>query len=144
MTCKNGALQNCSDHPLHLGDKARSSSRTREGVLVLSTALLSCYYPHSDPSWCSGLQPASALLVGRSGSQNTPYLVHWRSCCSRRMIRQCYQKCIVPRPKHADLELGEMTCIDRCVPKYFEVHDMVQEAFQSMRVTPILAPETEQ
>jgi len=51
-------------------------------------------------------------------------------------MKACYAKCIT-RPVHAgELELGEMTCVDRCVPKYFETHEMVQKAFQRMVQSP--------
>lgn len=44
------------------------------------------------------------------------------------MVEECYRKC-VHTARSAELEVGEMSCIDRCVPKYFQVHEMVQGEF---------------
>ena len=41
------------------------------------------------------------------------------------MTTECWAKC-VPHLHDAELALGEMSCIDRCVPKYFEVHQLVK------------------
>jgi import inner membrane translocase subunit TIM10 len=41
-----------------------------------------------------------------------------------RMSVSCYRKCI-PNVKEAALAVGEMSCIDRCVSKYLDVHAIV-------------------
>jgi import inner membrane translocase subunit TIM10 len=41
-----------------------------------------------------------------------------------RMSESCYEKCI-PNVKEAALAMGEMSCIDRCVSKYLDVHAVV-------------------
>lgn len=51
-------------------------------------------------------------------------------------MKACYAKCIARPVRNGELELGEMTCIDRCVPKYFETHEMVQKEFQRMVQVP--------
>lgn len=51
---------------------------------------------------------------------------------TRSVLKACYAKCIARPVRMGELELGEMTCIDRCVPKYMETHEMVQKAFQAM------------
>ncbi|KAA0151453.1 hypothetical protein FNF27_04778 [Cafeteria roenbergensis] len=53
-----------------------------------------------------------------------------------RVMKACYAKCIARPVRNGELELGEMTCIDRCVPKYFETHEMVQKEFQRMVQVP--------
>ena len=45
-----------------------------------------------------------------------------------RMARICHKKCIV-RNQSADLQVGEMTCIDRCVGKYFEAASKVDSTY---------------
>ncbi len=51
-----------------------------------------------------------------------------RSVSLCRMVSECYKKCM-HTSRSDQLEIGEMSCIDRCVPKYFEVHEMVQGEF---------------
>ncbi len=41
-----------------------------------------------------------------------------------RMSETCYQKCI-PSVKEAALTVAEMSCTDRCVSKYLDVHAMI-------------------
>lgn len=41
-----------------------------------------------------------------------------------KMTRMCSKKCIV-KYSDGDLQVGEMTCIDRCVGKYMHAHDLV-------------------
>ena len=42
------------------------------------------------------------------------------------MTEQCFRKCVAMY-KDADLNVGEATCVDRCVHKYMTVHSKVQE-----------------
>ncbi|CAF0919126.1 unnamed protein product [Brachionus calyciflorus] len=42
-----------------------------------------------------------------------------------RMTNSCHKKCIPPKYHENDLTKGESVCIDRCVAKYFEIHDRV-------------------
>jgi import inner membrane translocase subunit TIM10 len=41
------------------------------------------------------------------------------------MTNACHKKCIPPKYHESDLTKGESVCIDRCVAKYFEIHDKV-------------------
>ncbi len=41
------------------------------------------------------------------------------------MTNACQKKCIPPKYHENDLTKGESICIDRCVNKYFEIHDRV-------------------
>ena len=41
------------------------------------------------------------------------------------MTNSCHKKCIPPKYIETDLTKGESVCIDRCVAKYFEIHDKV-------------------
>lgn len=48
-----------------------------------------------------------------------------------RMVSSCHAKCISPRFADADLNKGEMVCVDRCVAKYAEVQKKVGEKIQN-------------
>lgn len=48
-----------------------------------------------------------------------------------RMSETCFQKCVA-QYNDADLSVGEMSCVDRCVGKYLAVHERVQHKMQSM------------
>ncbi len=48
-----------------------------------------------------------------------------------RMSESCYKKCI-PNVKEGALAVGEMSCIDRCVSKYLDVHALVGTQLQSV------------
>jgi import inner membrane translocase subunit TIM10 len=41
------------------------------------------------------------------------------------MTNACHKKCVPPKYHENDLTKGESICIDRCVAKYFEIHDRV-------------------
>ncbi len=41
------------------------------------------------------------------------------------MTNACHKKCVPPRYNEADLTKGESICLDRCVAKYFDIHDKV-------------------
>ncbi len=44
---------------------------------------------------------------------------------NQRMTNACHKKCVPPRYNEADLTKGESVCLDRCVAKYFDIHDKV-------------------
>ncbi len=48
------------------------------------------------------------------------------------MVNECYNKC-VPNPRDGELNIGEMACIDRCVPKYLEAHELVGREIETVR-----------
>jgi import inner membrane translocase subunit TIM10 len=41
------------------------------------------------------------------------------------MTNVCHQKCVPPKYRDNELSKGEGVCIDRCVAKYFEMHDRI-------------------
>jgi len=47
-----------------------------------------------------------------------------------RMSESCYKKCI-PNVKEGALAIGEMSCVDRCVSKYLDVHALVGQQLNS-------------
>ena len=50
----------------------------------------------------------------------------------QRAVSACWSKCI-PRPRDGDLSVGEMACIDRCVPKFVETHQLVGKELKEHR-----------
>jgi hypothetical protein len=49
-----------------------------------------------------------------------------------RVVQECHAKCI-PKPRDGDLSIAEMTCIDRCVPKYNETMRLVAKELSVAR-----------
>merc|ERR1719231_1179879 len=47
-----------------------------------------------------------------------------------KLTTSCYSKCI-PNVHDPALNVGEMHCVDRCVSKYLDVHEMVGKEFQN-------------
>jgi mitochondrial import inner membrane translocase subunit TIM10 len=50
----------------------------------------------------------------------------------QRVVAACWSKC-VPKPKDGELTIGEMSCVDRCVPKYLEAHALVGQEMREHR-----------
>jgi len=48
------------------------------------------------------------------------------------VVTECHAKCI-PKPRDGDLSIAEITCLDRCVPKYMETLNLVSQEIQSAR-----------
>lgn len=49
-----------------------------------------------------------------------------------RMTNSCHSKCIPSKFRDGDLGKGEAVCIDRCVAKYWEIHERVGRKLQSL------------
>jgi len=49
-----------------------------------------------------------------------------------RMIDTCFKKCQM-NYNETELNIGEMSCIDRCVGKYMESHQQVAEVMQRVQ-----------
>lgn len=55
------------------------------------------------------------------------------------MVDTCYEKCVLKVKSEPELNVGEMSCIDRCVSKYLEVHEKVGVQFQKLNQQAALA-----
>lgn len=42
-----------------------------------------------------------------------------------RMTSACHRKCISTSYHQADLNKGESVCLDRCIAKYLEIHELI-------------------
>ena len=50
-----------------------------------------------------------------------------------RMVDLCFQKCVDSRAyKDGELDVGEMSCTDRCIGKYLEASIRVGERLQKL------------
>lgn len=49
-----------------------------------------------------------------------------------RMTNSCHKKCIPTKYKDSEIGKGEAVCIDRCVAKYWEIHERVGKKLQNM------------
>mmetsp|Transcript_41572 Transcript_41572/g.62816 ORF Transcript_41572/g.62816 Transcript_41572/m.62816 type:complete len:94 (-) Transcript_41572:167-448(-) len=52
--------------------------------------------------------------------------------CFARMSESCYSKCIAG-VKEEKMSVGEMSCVDRCVMKYLDVHQRVATELQAQQ-----------
>jgi mitochondrial import inner membrane translocase subunit TIM10 len=50
----------------------------------------------------------------------------------KKIVHTCWAKC-VSRPREQDLHMGETACVDRCVPKYIEAHQLVGKELAETR-----------
>lgn len=57
----------------------------------------------------------------------------------QRVLRACWDKCI-SRPRELDVSVGETACIDRCVPKFVEAHQLVGKELAEARGSAPLFP----
>ncbi|KAJ7521916.1 hypothetical protein O6H91_19G074500 [Diphasiastrum complanatum] len=50
-----------------------------------------------------------------------------------RMTQTCFEKCVARNYKESDLNVGENSCIDRCVAKYWQVTAIVGQMLGSQK-----------
>lgn len=47
-----------------------------------------------------------------------------------RMTESCRKKCVKPEHKSGELNKGESVCLDRCIVKYFQMHENVGKSLR--------------
>ncbi|XP_061337958.1 mitochondrial import inner membrane translocase subunit TIM10 isoform X2 [Gastrolobium bilobum] len=50
-----------------------------------------------------------------------------------KMTQTCFNKCVENRYKESELNMGENSCIDRCVSKYWHVTNLIGQLLGSGR-----------
>ncbi|KAG2673280.1 hypothetical protein I3760_13G082900 [Carya illinoinensis] len=50
-----------------------------------------------------------------------------------RLTHTCFNKCVEKRYKESELNMGENSCIDRCVSKYWHVTNLIGQLLGSGR-----------
>ncbi|GAA0151865.1 transporter [Lithospermum erythrorhizon] len=53
-----------------------------------------------------------------------------------KLTKTCFEKCVDKRYKEGELNLGETSCVDRCVSKYSQVTNLIGHILSSGR-TPL-------
>ena len=48
------------------------------------------------------------------------------------MTNSCHKKCVSTNYREPALEKGELVCIDRCVAKYLDIHDLIGKKLTAM------------
>lgn len=48
-----------------------------------------------------------------------------------KIASSCFNKCASRKHKEPELQLGEMSCVDRCVAKYMESQELVGKVLQT-------------
>ncbi|CAO2823985.1 unnamed protein product [Amaranthus hypochondriacus] len=67
-------------------------------------------------------------LIGMATSE-----MEYRVELFNRLTHSCFSKCIDKRYKEGELHIGENSCIDRCVSKYWQVNSIVGNLLASGR-----------
>lgn len=59
-------------------------------------------------------------IIGTATSE-----MEYRVDLFNRLTHTCFSKCVEKRYKDGELNLGENSCIDRCVSKYWQVNNII-------------------
>eukprot|EP00392_Amoebophrya_sp_AT5.2_P011844 g11934.t1 len=76
----------------------------------------------------AGAQPAGQPQLG--AAEIAVAEMKGMADCFSKLQSSCYAKCI-PNVKEVVLSAGEQSCVDRCVSKYLDVHQIVGKELAS-------------
>ncbi|XP_052172595.1 mitochondrial import inner membrane translocase subunit TIM10-like [Diospyros lotus] len=80
----------------------------------------------------AGNNPASAIekeqIFGLAEKE-----MEYRVDLFNKLTQTCFSKCIENKYKESELNMGENSCIDRCVSKYWQVTNLVGQLLGSNR-----------
>ena len=54
------------------------------------------------------------------------------------MLTTCFKKC-VPKFHESEMHVGELSCIDRCIFKYYETTQLTQKVFEDVNKNQLAA-----
>ncbi|XP_023905945.1 uncharacterized protein LOC112017725, partial [Quercus suber] len=107
-------IQSNSSAPLSNFVSSNPSSNRRRTYIQSNSAALQLFQYDS-----------AALLFCHSKSAEPPTIF--------RLTHTCFNKCVEKRYKESELNMGENSCIDRCVSKYWHVTNLIDQLLGSGR-----------
>ncbi|KAK9022213.1 hypothetical protein V6N11_002495 [Hibiscus sabdariffa] len=104
-------------------------------LLVLAESLnpnrgKSCKVPMAAPNIPAGINKEQAFGMAETEME-------YRVELFNRLGQTCFNKCVDKRYKEAELNMGENSCIDRCVSKYWQVNSMIGQMLSAGGQPPV-------
>ncbi|KAF7146324.1 hypothetical protein RHSIM_Rhsim04G0164100 [Rhododendron simsii] len=113
----------------HPATSLLSSPRLLSLSLTLGLSLISCNI--SVPSDLMAATNPSAAFEKEQIFGMAEKEMEYRVDMFNKLTQTCFSKCIEGRHKESELNMGENSCIDRCVSKYWQVTNLVGQLLGS-------------